>query len=60
MHCEAHGCSTYVHSAVWFFICVVPHDMHARRPHVASPNFYSAPVGGTCGGFLVRCFQTYG
>ena len=26
--------------------------LHRLRPHVASPNFYTAPVGGTCGGFL--------
>lgn len=26
--------------------------LHRLRPHVASPNFYAAPVGGTCGGFL--------
>lgn len=27
--------------------------LHRLRPHLASPNFYPAPVGGTCGGFLV-------
>ena len=26
--------------------------MHRLRPHVLSHNFHTAPVGGTCGGFL--------
>ncbi|KAL4426809.1 hypothetical protein ABPG77_006595 [Micractinium sp. CCAP 211/92] len=27
--------------------------LHRLRPYVVSPHFYAAPVGGTCGGFLV-------
>ena len=26
--------------------------MHAMFPVVLSPNFYTAPIGGTCGGLL--------
>jgi hypothetical protein len=27
--------------------------VHRLSPHYISSNFYSAPIGGTCGGFLV-------
>lgn len=52
LEAEEQALSSVLHS-----VNLLPHpspSFIARRPHVVSPNFYSAPVGGTCGGFLVR------